>query len=95
MSQQSAAGQMDFASGVAKRLPKTFAAPGAGQIHPVHLRIIEDEIRYLTDADAAKADALLAGAAANARTATLKSARHQRPPRPKIWYKIRNQTGAA
>ena len=34
MSQQSAAGQIDFASGVAKRLPKTFAALGAGQIHP-------------------------------------------------------------
>ena len=53
MTQQSAAGQMDFASSVAKRLPKTFAALGAGQIHPVHLRIIEDETRFLTDADAA------------------------------------------
>ncbi len=63
MTQQSAVGQMDFASSVAKRLPKTFAALGAGQIHPVHLRIIEDEIRYLTDADAATADALLAEAA--------------------------------
>src|SRR5271170_5939388 len=63
MSQQSAAGQMDFATDVAQRLPKTFAALGAGQIHPVHLRIIEDEIRYLTEADAAKADAVLAGAA--------------------------------
>ena len=63
MSQQSAAGQMDFATQVAKRLPKTFAALAAGQIHPVHLRIIDDETRYLTDADAATADALLAGAA--------------------------------
>ena len=34
MSQQSAAGQMDFASSVARRLPKTFAALAAGQIHP-------------------------------------------------------------
>ena len=63
MSQPSAAGQMDFAAEVARRLPATFAALAAGQIHPVHLRIIEDETRYLTDADAAKADAALAEAA--------------------------------
>src|SRR5580700_4139493 len=63
MSQPSAAGQMDFATTVAKRLPKTFAALRAGQIHPVHLRIIEEETRILTDADAAKADAVLAEAA--------------------------------
>ena len=43
MSQQSAAGQMDFATQVANRLPQTFAALAAGQIHPVHLRIIEEE----------------------------------------------------
>ncbi|HJZ26111.1 MAG TPA: DUF222 domain-containing protein, partial [Streptosporangiaceae bacterium] len=63
MSQQSAAGQMDFATEVAKRLPATFAALAAGQIHPVHLRIIEEATRFLTGADAAKADAVLAGAA--------------------------------
>jgi Domain of unknown function (DUF222) len=63
MSQPSAAGQMDRATDVAKRLPRTFAALGAGQIHPVHLRIVEEETRYLSDADAAKADALLAEAA--------------------------------
>src|SRR5277367_5409813 len=63
MSQQSAAGQMDFATEVAKRLPATFAALAAGQIHPVHLRIIEDETRILSDADAARADAFLAPAA--------------------------------
>ena len=63
MSQQSAAGQMDFATEVARRLPATFAALGAGQIHPVHLRIIEEATRFLSDADAAKADAFLAGAA--------------------------------
>ncbi|HMD25397.1 MAG TPA: DUF222 domain-containing protein, partial [Streptosporangiaceae bacterium] len=62
MSQQSAAGQMDFATEVAKRLPKTFAALAAGQIHPVHLRIIEDETRILSGADAARADAFLAPA---------------------------------
>src|SRR5580693_2299580 len=63
MSQPSAAGQMDFAAEVAKRLPATFAALGAGQIHPVHLRIIEEATRLLADTDAAKADAFLAGAA--------------------------------
>src|SRR5246127_3272576 len=63
MTQQSAAGQMEFATDVATRLPATFAALGAGQIHPIHLRIIEDEPRYLTDADAARADAILAGTA--------------------------------
>jgi len=64
MSQSSAAGQMDFATEVPRRLPRTFAALAAGQIHPVHLRIIEEETRILTDADAARADAVLAGAAA-------------------------------
>jgi len=63
MSQQSAAGQMDFAAEVARRLPATFAALAAGQIHPVHLRIVEEATRLLSEADAAKADAQLAGAA--------------------------------
>ena len=63
MSQPSAAGQMDFATDIAKRLPKTFAALRAGLIHMIHLRIIEEETRILTDADAAKADAILAEAA--------------------------------
>src|SRR5580704_6982183 len=63
MSQRGAAGQMDFATEVAKRLPKTFAALAAGLIHPIHLRIIEEETRFLSAADAAKADAILAGSA--------------------------------
>jgi hypothetical protein len=63
MSQPSAAGQMEFATDVAKRLPKTFAALAAGLIHPIHLRIIEEATRYLSDADTAKADAFLAAAA--------------------------------
>ena len=63
MSQQSAAGQMDFATEIPKRLPKTFAALGAGRIHPIHLRIIEEETRILADADAAKADTVLAASA--------------------------------
>jgi hypothetical protein len=74
MSQPSAAGQMDFATTVAKRLPKTFAALRAGQIHPIHLRIIEEETRILTDADAAKADADLASAAPGMTFGELRSA---------------------
>ncbi|HEV2258765.1 MAG TPA: DUF222 domain-containing protein, partial [Streptosporangiaceae bacterium] len=38
---QSAAGQMGYARDVAERLPRTFAALGAGRLHPVHVRIIE------------------------------------------------------
>ena len=60
---QSAAEQMQYSAAVAVRLPATFAALAAGQIHPVHLRIIEDETRILSDEDAAKADAFLAEAA--------------------------------
>jgi hypothetical protein len=59
----SAAGQIDYAATVARRLPATFAALAAGQIHPVHVWIIQDETRFLSDQDAAKADALLAGSA--------------------------------
>jgi hypothetical protein len=63
LTQPSAAGQMDYASTVAQRLPATFAALALGRIHPVHLRIIEDETSILSDQDAAKADQVLAGAA--------------------------------
>jgi hypothetical protein len=63
LTQASAAGEMDFATTVAARLPKTFTAMRAGRIHPVQLRIIEDETRFLTDADVARADAILAEAA--------------------------------
>ena len=52
----SAKEQMDYACTVTTRLPKTFAALGAGRIHPVHVRIIEDETHILTEEDAAKAD---------------------------------------
>jgi Domain of unknown function (DUF222) len=60
---QSAAEQMQFAATVAARLPASFAALGAGQIHPVHLRIIADETSCLSDQDAAQADQVLAGTA--------------------------------
>ncbi|MGH3202141.1 MAG: DUF222 domain-containing protein [Streptosporangiaceae bacterium] len=77
MSQPSAAGQMDFASTVATRLPATFAALAAGQIHPIHLRIIDEQTRFLTDADAAKADAFLAGAAPGMTFGELRYAAHK------------------
>jgi Domain of unknown function (DUF222) len=60
---QSAAGQIDYACTVADRLPRTFAALAAGTIHPVHVRIIEDETSVLSAERAARADAVLAGAA--------------------------------
>jgi hypothetical protein len=62
MSQPSAAGQMAYATAVATRLPALFAALGAGLIDPFQLRMIEEETRYLSGADAAKADAALARA---------------------------------
>jgi len=60
MSVQSAAGQMVYAVAVAERLARSFAALSAGQIHPVHLRIIEDETRILSPEQAAAADEILA-----------------------------------
>jgi hypothetical protein len=74
---QSAAEQMQYSAAVVARLPATFAALGAGQIHPVHLRIIEDETRILSDADAAKADAFLAEAAPGLTFGELRSAAHK------------------
>jgi hypothetical protein len=73
----SAAGQMDYSSQVAGRLPRTFAALFAGRIHPVHVRIVEDETRVLTDADAAKADRILADAAPGLTFGQLRSAAHK------------------
>ena len=59
------------------RLPKTFAALAAGRIHPVHLRIIEDETSVLSDQDAAKADAILADAATGKTFGELRSAAYK------------------
>jgi hypothetical protein len=73
----SAAEQVDFACTVATRLPQTFAALAAGQIHPVHVRIIEDEIRFLTEEDAAKADAVLAEQAPGMTFGELRHAAHK------------------
>ena len=73
----SAAGQIDFACTVAARLPATFAALGAGRIHSVHVRIIEDETRFLAEEDAAKADALLAEQAPGMTFGELRHAAHK------------------
>jgi len=74
---QSAAAQLDYAQAVAARLPQTFAALAAGLIHPVHLRIVEDETRELSDEDAAKADPELAKAAQSKTWAQLRHAAHR------------------
>ena len=74
---QSAGEQMAFATMVAARLPATFAALGAGRIHPVHLRIIDDETKFLSDQDAATADAALAEAAAGMTFGELRYAAHK------------------
>src|SRR5579862_2930984 len=66
LSVPSAAGQMMYAVAVASRLPASFAALSAGQVDPVHLRIIEDETRILSPEHAAAADEILAGKARSA-----------------------------
>ncbi|HTX26410.1 MAG TPA: DUF222 domain-containing protein, partial [Streptosporangiaceae bacterium] len=73
----SAAAQMDYARAVAGRLPQTFAALAAGRLHPVHVRIIEDETAVLSAADAARADAVLAGVAGSLTFGKLRSAAHR------------------
>ena len=73
----SAAGQMDFACTVADRLPRTFAALGAGKLHPVDMRIIEEETRILSAEDAAKADEILAGMAVTMTWGKLRHAAHK------------------
>src|SRR6201996_8247173 len=59
----SAAGEIEYARTVARRLPATFAALAAGKLDPVHVKIIEDVTSILSDEDAAVADELLAAAA--------------------------------
>jgi uncharacterized protein DUF222 len=59
----SAAGEVEYARTVARRLPVTFADLAAGKLDPVHVKIIEDVTSILSDEDAAIADAKLAEAA--------------------------------
>ena len=68
---------MHYATTVTTRLPETLAALCAGRIHPVHVKIIEEEIRVLSDADAATADKVLAGAAPGLTFGELRAAAHK------------------
>src|ERR1700761_3289475 len=61
----SAAGEIDYARTVKRRLPVTFAALGAGKLYPVHVKIIEEVTSILSDEDAAIADEKLAEAASS------------------------------
>jgi hypothetical protein len=63
MTWMTATDRMSYACNLAGRLPVTFAAMGAGLIDPVHAKIICEQTDYLSAADAAKADPLLAAAA--------------------------------
>jgi hypothetical protein len=69
-----AADRMTFACELAERLPLTFAALSAGLIDPVHAKIISEQTEYLSAADAAKADPLLAAAAQKKTYAELRAA---------------------
>ena len=69
--------QIGYACAVAQRLPRAFAALAAGRIHPVHLRIIEDETSILSPQDAAAADEVLAEAAQSKSFGELRYAAHR------------------
>src|SRR5579859_8093043 len=77
LSHQSAASQMIYAVAVEERLPRSFAALAAGQIHAVHLRIIDDETRILSPELAAAADEILAEKAQSATFGELRYAAHR------------------
>ena len=62
-SQNAALDQMDLATDLETRLPRTWAALGAGLIDEYRARLIWRPTRCLSDADAADADELLAGLA--------------------------------
>jgi hypothetical protein len=74
MSWHGAADRISYACDLAGRLPVTFAALGAGLIDPVHAKIIAEQTDYLSAADAAKADPLLAAAAQHKTYAELRAA---------------------
>ena len=74
---EAATAQIAYACTVADRLPRTFAALAAGQIHPVAVKIIEDETRYLSPEHAAKADQVLADLAQSKSFARLRYAAHR------------------
>jgi len=74
MSWHGAADRISYACDLAGRLPVTFAALGAGLIDPVHAKISSEQTGYLSAADAAKADPLLAAAAQHKTYAELRAA---------------------
>ena len=74
---EAATAQIGYACTVAERLPRTFAALAAGQIHPVAVKIIEDETRYLSAKNVAKADAVLAELARSKSFGRLRYAAHR------------------
>ncbi len=77
LTSRSAAVQLDYATAVAGRLPRCLAALHAGLLHPVHLRIIEEETQILSPEDAAAADAALAGTAGALTFGKLRSVAHR------------------
>jgi Domain of unknown function (DUF222) len=64
MTWTSAGARMAFGAALASRLPATFTALRDGAIDPLHARIIEEYTAILSPEDAAKADEVLAAAAA-------------------------------
>jgi hypothetical protein len=74
MSWHGAADRISYACDLAGRLPVTFAALGAGLIDPVHAKIISEQTDFLSAADAARADPLLAAAAQKKTYAQLRAA---------------------
>ena len=74
---EAATGQITYACAVADRLPRTFAALAAGQIHPVAVKIIEDETGYLSQEHAAQADRVLADLAQSKSFGRLRYAAHR------------------
>jgi hypothetical protein len=77
LSPQAAETEMGYACTVADRLPRTFAALAAGQIHPVHVLIIADQTAFLSPEDAARADEELAEAAQSKTFSQLRYTAHR------------------
>ena len=77
LSRESATGQIAYACNVADRLPLTLAALAAGQIHPVAVKIIDDETAFLSAKNVAEADKVLADLAKSKSFAQLRYAAHR------------------
>jgi hypothetical protein len=74
---EAATAKIAYACTVADRLPVTFAALAAGKIHPVAVKIIEDETRYLSAKHVAHADRVLADLAESKSFGRLRYAAHR------------------